>query len=474
MRESKYNVWARTPDAHCVFNGVSGEVVALSPEERNAFEDWLAGSVQTGAVAPTLERLVRARALINDHTDELDMLRRRFERSSSDSSHLGLTIVTSMGCNFDCPYCFESKEPALLQDNVADAIVQLVDDRLTALADLSVMWYGGEPLLGTAPLLRLARRLMDQCRDAGVRYSSVVVTNGWLLDGSTAAELAAHGVGQAQVTLDGPPEIHDRMRPHSSGGPTFERIVMNLVEAVDRIPIVVRVNIDGGNVGGLEPLLGLLRDAGLAGRVSLGLGHLAAVSHNSAAPSASYTGPCLSRRDFGGVEIAFGELATHYGFTTPALPPPRGTPCTAVHRNELIVGARGEIWKCLDDAGNSSEQIGTIFDRSDPEHRLKKWLSYDPFTDEECASCVALPVCMGGCTLYARTPELHDNRCSTFRTHHVERVTAAVNLAGRGLDDVRAALARGGSTVLETTAQGTPVVLSARPPRSNTLERQEP
>lgn len=429
MRESDYNIWAHTDSTdrrHAVFSGVSGELVELSDADWTGYQAWVRGTRTTAEVQGLLERLVRARALVNDDTDELAMLRRRFVRATTDWSKLGITIITSMGCNFDCPYCFESKTPALLHDDVADAIVQLLDDRIEALNDVAITWYGGEPLIGKRQLLALAARISARCAAFDVRCTSGIVTNGWLLDGETAAELRAHGIDRAQVTVDGPPDVHDRSRPRLGGGPTFDRIVSNLRSAADHLAIGVRINLQHSNVGRVDELLALLQRAGLAGRISISVGHVAAVSHNVDAPSASFGGSCLTRAELGDAELAVMALAAHRGFATATLPAARATPCTAVHRNELIIGAKGEIWKCLDDAGNAAEQLGTIFEGTTSGNRLEKWLAHDPFADPECPSCIALPVCMGGCALYTRTPELHDNRCSTFRTNHLARVAAAL------------------------------------------------
>jgi uncharacterized protein len=75
--------------------------------------------------------------------------------------------------------------------------------------------------------------------------------------------------------------------------------------------------------------------------------------------------------------------------------------------------------------------VGSIFAIDRPNSRLAKWLAHDPFSDPECTTCIALPGCMGGCSLYGRDPVLHDNRCSTFRRRHVEAVADAVGASRR-------------------------------------------
>src|SRR5947208_9489530 len=57
------------------------------------------------------ERMAHGRMLVADNTDEIDLLAQRYEFTRHDPTRFALTIVTSLGCNFDCPYCFEAKHP---------------------------------------------------------------------------------------------------------------------------------------------------------------------------------------------------------------------------------------------------------------------------------------------------------------------------------------------------------------------------
>ena len=125
----------------------------------------------------------------------------------------------------------------------------------------------------------------------------------------------------------------------------------------------------------------------------------------------------------------YQALTAHYGFSRRLLPTPLGTPCTAVRANELVVGSKGELYKCWDSVGNHLETIGHIRDYHNPNGRLHKWLKYDPFADFECRSCLAMPVCMGGCAQHAMDPLQHENRCSTFRHTYREQVLAFVEAA---------------------------------------------
>ncbi len=97
--------------------------------------------------------------------------------------------------------------------------------------------------------------------------------------------------------------------------------------------------------------------------------------------------------------------------------------------NELVIGSHGELYKCWNSVGNSREVIGHIRDHKNLNGRLAKWLAYDPFSNDECRSCIALPVCMGGCAHHAFDKLQHENRCGTFCHTYREQVREYVDFA---------------------------------------------
>lgn len=62
------------------------------------------------------------------------------------------------------------------------------------------------------------------------------------------AKLVDFSVRSVQITLDGPPEIHNKRRRMPNGEDTFYKIVNNIVEACNIIPIVIRINVDKTNI----------------------------------------------------------------------------------------------------------------------------------------------------------------------------------------------------------------------------------
>jgi len=425
VKESRYNIWIDRDDGAYVYNGVSGTLLRIDVAERDALTRFLDGDDAHGLSARVAADLVAGRMLVADGGDELAVLRSRYERSRHDTTSFGLTIVTSLGCNFDCPYCFEAKHPSILSPAVEASVLRVLDDQLPRIDDFHVTWFGGEPLVGKRPLLSLSDEFIARCDAASVDYGASIITNGYLLTADTCRELQERRVTSAQVGLDGPPEHHDRMRPLANGDPSFWRIVENLHHAVEHMEVVVRVNLDSTNVDGVEPLLQILADEGLAGKLGVYPGHIVGVAENPSAPSTTYetAHTCVTTPEFAGLSQEFSRQAARFGFGVTGLPQSSGTPCTAVRANELVVGSEGELYKCWDSVGSSFEVIGHIDDYQNTNGRMRRWLSYDPFKNDECVSCIALPVCMGGCAHHAMDINLYEDRCGTFRFNYEERVS---------------------------------------------------
>ncbi|MDX6358519.1 MAG: uncharacterized protein QOH37_1573 [Nocardioidaceae bacterium] len=420
LRESRYNVVVEREARVWVYNGVSGKVFALTPDDWAATRHFLAGG-DTFPDVHLLRDLTLGRMIIEDDLDELALLERRFRSGTADRTSFGLTIVTSLGCNFDCPYCFQVKPSEVLDDETERLLLEVLDAQLPTIRRFDVTWFGGEPLLGRDRIYRLSEAFLQRCDAAEVAYTARIVTNGYLLTRDTAERLRACRVGSAQITLDGPAETHDLMRPLRSGRGTFEVILDNVVACADLLPISIRVNLDTSNSDEYVRLLDQLVDRGLSGHVSVTPGRIVAYDEGIGAPSESYRSGCYTLPQFARVEREFLAEARRRGLASADLPSPVSTPCTAVRANDLVVGARGELYRCWDSVGNHQEVVGHLRSWRDPDDRALKWLRYDPFTDEGCRSCVALPGCMGGCA-HLQMTDPGDSKCSTFRLSYREQV----------------------------------------------------
>lgn len=177
---------------------------------------------------PAVERLIQRGLIVNfNEQAAVDSLARA---ACAHTGRVNLTICPTMGCNFDCPYCFEDHENVRMTPKVQDDVLTLARRMLESAQakELTVTWFGGGPLLAPDVIENLSTRLMALTDERGVTCRAEVITNGFLLTTEIAEMLERARVTELQVTIDGLGVTHDATRHLVGGGPSFDRIVKNL------------------------------------------------------------------------------------------------------------------------------------------------------------------------------------------------------------------------------------------------------
>jgi uncharacterized protein len=136
-------------------------------------------------------------------------------------------------CNLDCEYCYFLAKEALypgdrfrMSDDVLETYVsQLLESHPDG--EVTVAWQGGEPTLMGLDFFRRAVELAERLRRPGQHLLHTIQTNGTLLTDEWAAFLAELEflVG---LSIDGPPELHDRYRVDKKGRPSSDRVLAGL------------------------------------------------------------------------------------------------------------------------------------------------------------------------------------------------------------------------------------------------------
>ena len=131
-------------------------------------------------------------------------------------------------CNLDCHYCYylekerlypEGESFRMPDETLEKYIVQHIDAYPEEVIRFS--WHGGEPTVLGLDFFRMVVALQRKHRPSGRRIVNGIQTNGTLLDEDWCSFLAAEGFAVG-LSLDGPPEMHDRYRVTKDGKPTHE------------------------------------------------------------------------------------------------------------------------------------------------------------------------------------------------------------------------------------------------------------
>ena len=393
-RVSRYNVAAKVPDTKmtAIANLFKGNCAEYTPIELYL----LSVLEELDEHHPIIERFAKRGIIANfDERAALETM----GRAACGAAHgIGLTLCPTMGCNFDCPYCFEDHFAGKMSQEVQDDVVALAGRMLDAsyAKDIHVTWFGGEPLLAPDVIEALSARLMALAEERSGEYAAGIITNGYLLSQETADMLGRCNVKSAQVTIDGLGATHDATRRLANGGPTFERITSNLRELDLPFKVYIRHNVHEGNrheMDGLKAFIGRLAEE--SGND---------ITYYPAPVSGSDTADGRGEQ----VGLLCGADASEVGIRQEAgrFSVGRGHYCGAHSVWSVGIDERGNLQKCWEAVDKPRISFGTARDwdpadplrtASNPDNLTMYLNTAVPVPDEECRECVWLPACVGGC-----------------------------------------------------------------------------
>lgn len=356
--------------------------------------------------------------ILDENVDERALLQEAFKAGQIKESTLSLTVLPTLSCNFKCTYCYENPLDARnMSRDVEEALKAFVQEELQQSGRLTVTWFGGEPLLRKKTIESLSHSFLNICGEKNAEYSASIITNGYLLDGDTARWLKELKVTSAQVTLDGPPDVHDARRPLARGGGTFRTIVDNLKESADVLEITVRINVDSSNQYSIGRFLDLMIEEKLADKVGFYPGQTTEFTSSCG----NISGICLGGKAFSIAALETSLELTSRGLPDASFPMAKNLPCGALRRKTFTITPSGGIVACWNHVAEPDEYIGHLLEpkTAKMEQKRKEWMDFDPFS-LECRDCLVLPMCMGACPyLY-----IHQNRlaCIGWKHHTAEHV----------------------------------------------------
>jgi len=352
-----------------------------------------------------IDILTSEQILVPEQFNEYEESKIKFQKAKyldSSVSSYSLTIGTSMNCNFGCFYCYEQgvKEEGTIAmpRQVADQTLEFIKRNVPQSTPLKITWYGGEPLLGLDSILYISQSLIN----LGYQIEGGIITNGYLLTSQTAEQLVKEAnVHFAQITIDGPRNIHNKRRVLKGGGPTYDVIMDNIKNASKFISnISVRINVDKSNRDYLYDLLEELKSM-----PSNVLPSIAPVREENSTFSNEER-----KREILFSEQEFAEFTKEFlwAIKRTTLEPFFG--CSAIQENSYVIDADGYLYKCWNEIGRREQSVGDVWEGITNYELYKKWLSFgDSDFPESCQSCSVFPSCRGGkCPYNILYPESGD------------------------------------------------------------------
>ena len=301
-----------------------------------------------------------------------------------------LVLLATTACNARCAYCYrDDEEPREMTPDVAYAALDLA---MNSGAPFHVQLAGGEPTLA----LDLVERVGARLRETGAAATIALQTNGIHVD-SRLAEICRRYRIDIGISVDGPPETHERLRGQASA--VFRGLAF-LAEV--GIPVRVTTVLTRVNTGrlarlaltlasyrniagfGLDPLV----DKGRAvlnedlfpdkDQVMSGIRDL---TNTMLVLEKTYRSR-LRWRELDAVRAALAGTARERDY------------CHACRGESLAVHPDGTVYPCAQTAGDPSAAAGTVF--SVDWDRLREFYR-DVRMTGECGDCPLSGRCPGDC-----------------------------------------------------------------------------
>lgn len=399
MKASQYNTVVEVDgDGFLLYNTLYGSMTRLGSTEVVGVLDALNDPAHAGP--EVLGTLVSQRHLIAETVDELAILAARRAAGIGGRGRLDVTVMPTLDCNFDCVYCYETRQPgSCMTAEVEARLIRWLERELPTARLALLHWFGGEPLFDARLIHRVSLRCSQIAADAGTTLALHATTNGYLLSGHRRELLLEAGVKEFQITVDGPPRTHNRMRPLRGGHPSFDKVIQNIIDTIRMDPSVqmsLRVNINQDNIEDVEELFDFFPDD-VRPRLRLVLEPI-------------FGDTCVSATenlDRGYLSAKMGETyraAAHLGFEVSAsgtrLLTGRRTYCYAERERQYVFGPTGAVFKCTSGSFREEDRLGDLEDDgvvSEYQQRWSSWMALGDCFPNRCIQCVYLPLCMGGC-----------------------------------------------------------------------------
>lgn len=323
-----------------------------------------------------------------------------------------LVLNLTNQCNLSCQYCYEygadkvatpAGKPKFMDFETAKASVDFLMEQSSGRKHVHITFFGGETLL-SFPLLKQVVEYANQ-RAAGegrsVDYS--LTTNATLLTPAIVEFLSENRIG-VTVSMDGPKDLHDKLRVFANGRGSYDVIeprVRELIRNHRTRPITARVTLTSPVTDVVAIYRHLKNDLGF---------HEIGFAPATAAPDRLYTigEPGMDRvlaqfRLLAGEYLEFALRGEVHGFSNVSetlAELHRGVskshPCGA-GLGLVGVGPSGDIAPChrfVDSDAHALGHLSTGIDREKQGDFLRRGNVQNKY---ECRTCWARPLCAGGC-----------------------------------------------------------------------------
>ncbi|HKE24679.1 MAG TPA: quinohemoprotein amine dehydrogenase maturation protein [Bryobacteraceae bacterium] len=341
-----------------------------------------------------------------------DAGREPLEDPPADFPLQSLVMNLTNQCNLSCQYCYEFGEdkvatpegkPKFMDLETAKASVDFLLAQSRGRKAVHITFFGGETLMNFPLLKQVVAYANEQAAAQGRAIDFSLTTNATLLTSAIIEFLSENRIG-VTVSMDGPADLHDKLRVFSNGQGSYSVIeprVRALIAGHRTRPITARVTMTSGVTDVVRIFRHLKQDLGF---------HEVGFAPVTTSTNRLYA---IGERGMDGVLEQFHELAREYleyalrgemhGFSNVSdtiaelyQGVNKSHPCGA-GLGLMGVGPSGDLAPChrfVDSDAHALGNIKTGVDRARQSAFLERGNINRKY---DCHTCWARPLCAGGC-----------------------------------------------------------------------------
>ena len=315
-----------------------------------------------------------------------------------------LCLHVSHDCNQRCQYCFASTGDfgtgrKIMDIETAKRAIDFVIQRSGSRRNIEVDFFGGEPLMAMDTVKATVAYARSIEKKAGKCFRFTITTNGVLLDDENI-DYINREMSNAVLSLDGRPQVNDRMRKTVNGKGSYEVIVpkfQKLVAGRGTKDYYLRGTFTHYNLDFAEDVMHM---------ADLGFRNVSV----EPVVGEETCGYALKDEDLPVVLEQYEKLAeklkdrTDVNFFHFNVDLAQG-PCVIKRLRGCGAGCEyvavtpeGDIYPCHQFVGNPAYKIGSLSDGSFDMELSHRFSCLNIYTREECRDCWARFYCSGGCS----------------------------------------------------------------------------
>lgn len=312
-----------------------------------------------------------------------------------------LVLHVAHDCNLRCGYCYADygrygDQFGMMTEEMAIAHVDGFFDQLGDRKMVSVTFFGGEPLMNMPVVYAAHAHAKQRGAAEGRQVLFSLTTNGTLLTQEVVDFMHAEQF-TVTVSIDGPPDVNDKLRPQEGGGGSYDTIMERVrttgLRAIARVTLT-RKSTD------IARIVRHLVDVGFR---EVGVSPVAAGNKKFDLEGPDLDAVVAGMRDLADDFVAWAKQGKIYPFTNLrglveqiGAGEPRQLPCGAAS-NLVAADNKGDLYACHRLVGNAQFKMGNVKTGLDRDLRFNLLGDMHPRTRAPCQDCWARYLCGGGC-----------------------------------------------------------------------------